>query len=452
MKKLTIFLLGLLIVLVGTMFVCRKVGILQPTLYYLQIERRDRAANIPVVEAENFDALRLPSYYNCVDTGKLSKTRDQGDLGGCWAFAANAALESRLLPKEQWDFSEDHMIHNNGFYDDGTEGGDFYMAVAYLAGWKGPVTEGQDPYNDGQTNPDAKVVKHLQEALFLDNGDFEMIKKMVYIYGAVESSIYIAIDDEQYIDETYYNKYEHTYCYNGDETANHEIVIIGWDDEYPASNFNTGVSRDGAFICLNSWGSEFGENGIFYVSYDDACIGQAVEVYTKVEDTDNYDHNYQYDEHGWVGRMGFEQSGAYFANVYTAQQDESLEAVSFYATGENTSYSVYVCKNFSSPDDLLSNRQLVAQGQLHEAGYYTVDLDQPTELAAGERFAVMVEINTPGSLHPVAIEMDSGEGRTGTIDFTGKESYISADGRYWESAQQDSNCNICLKAFTKDRK
>ena len=171
MKKLTLFLFCLLIVLVGTMVVCRKVGILQPTLYYLQIESRDRAANIPVVEAENFDALKLPAYYNCMDTGKLSKTRDQGDLGGCWAFAANAALESRLLPKEQWDFSEDHMIHNNGFYDDGTEGGDFYMAVAYLADWKGPVTEKQDPYNDGKTNPDAKVVKGEGGALILTTSD-----------------------------------------------------------------------------------------------------------------------------------------------------------------------------------------------------------------------------------------------------------------------------------------
>lgn len=452
MKKLTIFLCGLLIVVVGTMFICRQTGILQPTLYYLQIERRDRAANIPVVEAENFDSLKLPDYYNCMDTGKLSKTRDQGDLGGCWAFAANAALESRLLPKEQWDFSEDHMIHNNGFYDDGTQGGDFYMAVAYLAGWKGPVTERQDPYNDGKTNPDAKAVKHLQEALFLDNGDFEMIKKMIYIYGAVESSIYIAIDDEQYIDETYYNKYEHSYCYDGEENANHEIVIIGWDDTYPASNFNTGAYKDGAFICLNSWGSEFGENGVFYISYDDVCIGKAVEVYTEIEDANNYDHNYQYDDHGWVGRMGFEQSEAYFTNVFTAEGTESLEAAAFYATGVDTSYSIYVCKDFQTTEDLLTKRQLKAQGQLHYAGYYTIALDSPVELEAGERYAVIVEINTPGSLHPVAVEMDSGEGRTGAIELAGKESYISADGRYWENAQNDSGCNICLKAFTKDRK
>jgi len=451
MKKLTPFLFALLIIVVGTMFTCRYLGILKPTLYYSQIEQRDRAANIPVVQADNFDTLELPSYYNCIDAGKLVKTRDQGDLGGCWAFAANAALESRLLPKEQWDFSEDHMIQNNGFYEDGTEGGDFYMAVAYLTSWKGPVTEEDDPYNDGMTNPDAPAVKHLQEALFLENGDFETIKKMICIYGAVESSIHIAIDDEQYINETYYNKYQCTYCYDGDENANHEIVIIGWDDEYPAANFNTGAERDGAFICLNSWGAEFGANGIFYVSYDDRCIGQCAEVYTDIQDSSNYDHNYQYDEHGWVGRMGFEQSEAYFANVFTAEGAESLEAAAFYATGENTTYTVYVCENFTTPEQLLTGRKILARGSLRYAGYYTVELDEPVLLEPGERFAVIVQIDTPGSMHPAAIEMDSGEGRTGVIDLEGKESYISADGRFWENTQKESACNVCLKAFTKDR-
>lgn len=451
MKKLTPFLFCLLIIFVGTLFFCRYLGIMQPTLYYSQIENQKLYSNVPVVHAEDFDDLVLPSYYNCIDVGKINRTRDQGEMGACWAFAANAAIESRLLPEEQWDFSEDHMIMNNGFYGNGAEGGDFYMAMAYLSYWKGPVTEDQDPYNDGVTNPSAPVVKHLQEEILLNDGDFETIKKMIYIYGAVESSIHIVIDDDQYINETYYNKYDYTYCYNGDEKPNHEIVIIGWDDTYPASNFNTGASRDGAFICLNSWGTEFGDNGIFYVSYDDTCIGQSAEVYSRLESADNYDHIYQYDEHGWVGRMGFEQSSAFFANVFTAQGSEQLDAVSFYATDVDTTYSVYVCRNFREPSDLLSDRLIKAQGTLRYSGYYTIQLDKAVALEPGERFAVVVEIDTPGSLHPVAIEMDSGEDRTGYVDLTSGESYISADGREWESAQEKSYCNICLKAFTTDR-
>ena len=451
MKRLTPFLFYLLLVFVGAMFLCRYLGILQPVLFYSEMENRKMTSIVPVIQTDNYDELELPSYYNSIDAGRINRTRDQGEMGACWAFAANAAMESRLLPEEQWDFSEDHMIHNNGFYGDGTDGGDFYMAVAYLAGWKGPVTEDQDPYNDGATNPDAPVVKHLQEAYFLDQADLETIKKMVYLYGAAESSIHIAIDEDQYINETYYNKYDYTYCYNGEEEENHEIVIIGWDDDYPSENFQVGATRDGAFICLNSWGAEFGDNGIFYISYDDRCIGQSVEVFHGLESPDNYDHIYQYDEHGWVGRMGFEQSGAFFANIFTAQGSEELDAVAFYATGEDTSYTVYVCRNYKSLSELFSGRELEAQGTFLYSGYYTVKLDEPISLEPGEQFAIVVKINTPESLHPVAIEMDDGEGRTGEVQLAYGKSYISPDGRTWENAQEESECNICLKAFTSDR-
>ena len=462
MKKLTPFLICLLAIFVGALFIFKYLGITEPSLYYAQFENQGQAAapdqgNNAGTDSSSYtvndalDSVVLPSYYNCVDAGKINRTRDQGELGACWAFAVNAALESRLLPVEQWDFSEDHMIFNNGFYTDENLGGDFYMAVAYLAAWKGPVPEEQDSYNDGQTNPDASVVKHLQDAVFLDDRDFDVIKKMVYTYGAVESSLYVAIDDEMYIDETYYNRNNYSYCYVGSKEANHEIVIIGWDDEYSMDNFNTGASQNGAFICMNSWGSEFGNNGIFYVSYSDSCIGSMAEVYTRIDNTDNYDNIYQYDEHGWVGRMGFDEATAFFANVYTAKGNETLKAVSFYATDADTTFSVYVCSDFSSSADLLSGRTLCAQGGFKYAGYYTVDLDKEVDLAAGSRYAVIVEINTPGSMHPVAIEMDAGDDRTGEITLNGKESYISLNGRSWENTQSESACNVCLKAFTVNR-
>ena len=47
--------------------------------------------------------------------------------------------------------------------------------------------------------------------------------------------------------------------------------------------------------------------------------------------------------------------------------------------------------------------QKVASGEVANAGYYTVLLDKTVTLEAGERFAVIVEITTPGAIHPVAI-------------------------------------------------
>ena len=397
------------------------------------------------------EEIELPSYYNCEDYGLVSSTKDQGDVGSCWAFAANMALESRLLPDEVWDFSEDHMLYNNGFSVDSSEGGDYCMAMSYLTSWMGPVREEDDIYNDGYTNTDAETVKHLQEALFIEDKNFNLVKYMIMTYGPVVSSIYISMDEEKHIDTEYYNEWYNTYCYTGEEQANHEICIIGWDDSCSLYDFNTGAYRDGAFICINSWGSDFGDNGVFYVSYCDTHICDSVEVYTRLEGTDNYDHIYQNDTLGWVGRIGFEDEKAYFANVYTAENDELLKAVSFYATDINTMYKIYVCDEFSSAGDLLADRTVYAEGILKYAGYYTIDLDEAVQLSEGERFAVVVEIKTPGSEHPIAIEMNSDDGRTGSITLEGKESYVSANGRVWERSQENSACNVCLKAFTDNR-
>ena len=46
----------------------------------------------------------------------------------------------------------------------------------------------------------------------------------------------------------------------------------------------------------------------------------------------------------------------------------------------------------------------VASGKLGNAGYYTVDFIQGIEVDAGERYAVVLYIITPGSVHPMAIE------------------------------------------------
>ena len=57
-------------------------------------------------------------------------------------------------------------------------------------------------------------------------------------------------------------------------SINHLISIVGWDDNYDA---NGEWENKGAYICLNSWGERFGDNGYFYVSYDDYFIEYSIE-------------------------------------------------------------------------------------------------------------------------------------------------------------------------------
>ena len=394
------------------------------------------------------DGHYLPDAYDMRDYGRVSPVRDQGNQGTCWAFASLGALETITLPQEEMVYSVDHMSLNNGFSLDLSEGGEHTMSIAYMAAWRGPVLEEDDPYGDGKTDESLTAVKHLKEAIIINERDDNKIKSAIYKYGGVETSIYLEMPyGESY--SVYYNPDTASYYYDGYEEPNHDLVIVGWNDNYPKENFALKPSSDGAYICKNSWGESFGDGGYFYISYEDVNICQKSIVYTSLDDADDYDNIYQTDELGWVGQMGYSDESAYFANVYEAKGKETLKAVSFYATGPNTKFSVFVVTDYEEMNSLNRGRKEVGKGETRYAGYYTVDLNQDIELEPGQKYAIIMSITTPGSERPIAIECDAGE-RTANLDLTDGEGYMSLYGEVWQNSEE-KEANICLKAFTVDR-
>lgn len=402
-----------------------------------------------ITAADTDDSAITPTRFDLRERGRVAAVRSQGSYGTCWAFAATSALESSMCPEEDNLFSVDHMSMGNSYNVNQYDGGEYTMGMAYLAAWQGPVWEEDDPYGDGETDSSLAEVKHVQEMRVIDGKNYEEIKEAVFQYGGVQSSLFSAIRSPG-VSSEYYNKETSAYCYIGTEKPNHDVVIIGWDDNYPASNFNTPLEGDGAFICQNSWGTEFGEDGFFYVSYYDTNIGTHNVVYTRVEETDNYDSIYQSDLCGWVGKMGYDSEEIYGANVFTAKGNEELAAAAFYATGPDTYYEIYFVHDFVD-ERSFGSRVKVAAGSCKQAGYYTVDLKAPAKLRAGERFAVMLYIFTPGSTHPMAIEYDTGEESLETVRLDDGEGYISYNGRKFENVKNRQDCNLCIKAFTRDR-
>ena len=99
------------------------------------------------------------------------------------------------------------------------------------------------------------------------------------------------------------------------------------------------------------------------MSYYDTNVGTHNVVYTDIESADNYDNIYQSDLCGWVGKMGYDKEDMYGANIFTAQSAESLRASGFYATAADTSYKLYVVKNFEN-EYSFKNKTLVAEGSL----------------------------------------------------------------------------------------
>lgn len=387
-----------------------------------------------------------PARYNLQEQGRATIIKNQGTLGTCWAVAALSALETSLKPEENLLFATDHMSIRNSFNISQNDGGEYTMSMAYLLGWQGPVLESDDPYGDKISPAGLSAVKHVQEIQLIKEKDIDKIKQAVFFHGAVQTSIYTSLRREN-SRSPYYNKKEAAYCYIGDAQPNHEIIIIGWDDAYPKDKFNMKVEGDGAFICQNSWGEGFGQDGIFYVSYYDSQIGNQSILYTKVEDKDNYDHIYQTDLCGWAGQLGYDSDTAWFANAFTTKSKEKVCAVGFYATGPNTSYEVYFVPVFND-EFSLEKRIMVVSGELKEAGFYTIPFDNEQLVDEEQKFAVIVKITTPGSIHPVAVEYMADE-TTQNVDLSDGEGYISMFGNQWGNVETEQNCNVCMKIYTR---
>lgn len=382
---------------------------------------------------------QLPASFDLRSEDRAPEIRDQGARRNCWAMASAEALESALKPEETDIFSSEHMTNRNSFSRNPDDGGDYTMIMAYLAGWQGPVYEKDE---DG----DALPARHVQEMQVFQEKDYDAIKNAVYQYGAVQSSIYMDMQNA-FSSSIYYNQLNHSYYYPGEEPANHDILIIGWDDTYPAENFNVYTQKDGAFICQNSWGEEFGEDGIFYVSYEDGTIAGKSIAYTDIEENDNYNHLYQTDLCGWVGQLGYGDGTCYFANIFTAEQDEELEAVGFYATGKDTQYSIMIMDGEKDLSNALLEKEQ-ASGKLEQAGFYTIRLEEPAAMKKGKKYAVVIKMHTPGEEYPVAAEY-AADDATREVDLSDGDGYISHNGAKWTGTESEYFCNVCMKIYTR---
>ena len=387
--------------------------------------------------------IELPEAYNYIEENRMPLLKNQGDTNTCWAFASLSALESSMDEDAKESYSADHLIYHNPFNNSFEDGGSYVVTMAYLLSWNGPVRETEDPF-DGESPEGLEPCVRVQEIRQSAPKDYEAIKRFIYLYGGVESALYVDFD-ESMLESSYYNKEFSSYCYQGDAVSNHDIVIIGWDDTYPAENFVGEVQNDGAFIALSSWGEEFGDRGTFYVSYEDVNIGGYGIVYSRIDTTDNYDKIYQADLCGFTAQIGYQQEECWFANVYTAEEAISLKAAGFYATGKNTEYTIYVVPEFTDASLLKYNRY-ICNGFLEDAGYYTIDFPEAVSIEAGNEFAIVVKIKTENAEYPVAIECPV-EGLSEEIDITDGEGYLSLQGTRWEHIEETKNYNICLKGY-----
>ncbi len=385
------------------------------------------------------------AYPSSYDLSTLTPARDavvdnQRPFGTCWAFATIGSLESNLLPAETWDFSEDNVILNSGFDNGGDPynyGGWAVWTAAYLLRWGGPVAAAQDAYGDRVTPAGLSPAKHLQQWIRLPQPPTpaanDVVKAALVTYGAVDASMYWA-------DSSYNSDAVPAYYYAGRQEANHEIDIVGWDDDYPRANFVTTPAGDGAYLCRNSWGTSFGRSGYFWVSYYDRLIATDMDLFPAAQPAGDYSRIYQYDPLGETDDFGFASTTGWMASRFAAVADESLAAAGIWVPSGNASYTVY---GGTSLDALTP----LASGTAAYAGYQTVTLPTPVSLTGGSPFVVAVKMTTPGYDYPIPVEFPWANYSSGATAAAG-QSYVSATGTTWtDMTTLKVGTNVCLKAY-----
>lgn len=384
----------------------------------------------PTLNCLSGNASPAPSSYDSRDKGLCLAPRYQASTNNCWVFSTMGSVEADSMAKGLTDssntnFSEAHFSWfasrvatdntEDPTYGDGDnvalpydKGGNWRIATAALARRSGLANESDFPFihnnisamgnysEEDRYNHDSGVILESAQELLSD----EDIKDWVMEHGC--ATVALCFDDSMYNSANYsfYNK--------TDSQSNHQVTIIGWDDEYPAENFSkSGVPEgDGAWLCQNSWGVSWGDNGYFWISYYDRTLTD-VYGFTVRSDEELY-KNYTYNGAEYNVYL-IANSGQGAANVFRSNGHEKIDSVSFYTLSSEMFVRVSIYKNL--PENYTNPQKgtlsATIEKTIDNSGFHTLYLDSPVALEEGEIFSVAVQYYHPSGTVHIPIEMNS---------------------------------------------
>jgi len=391
-----------------------------PTTYYFSNEIPEKVKDII-----------LPTRFDCRDEGILTSVKDQEGAGHCWGFAALGVIEAytKKLGLATYDLSEHNMVTCHGFEWD--EGGNKEMATAYLTRLSGPILEIQDPYSDTDFSCSAvnkKPAFYVTESKFLPENK-EVLKYILMTYGPFARSMYW--------DPFFFNSSTNTYYYNGNEDTNHGVITVGWDD-----NITTSGGK-GAWIVKNSWGTSWGDNGYFYMSYNDKYAISEPSIYPVRQETTEIDTILMIDYFGELSSFGFGDYHDYGLIKYHVNENYHFSKIGTYIGASNSIIDIEV---FATKDgNNLTDTLAISYHNLAEyPGFQTFDVSFDV---TGD-FYIKIGYYTPGDRHPVPAESFASGYAIPQINQG--VCWLSNKGDTWEElglGVSDAEADLCIRAY-----
>ena len=431
----------------------------------------DVADDNNIVQAAALESAYIPSG---ILTDSYPSIRNQSPYGTCWGFAPTSLAELSVLNNDGTllDLSELHSVYFAYHYTsaDGKDGVKYLPTAGYnylsmggdpsfiyhaYANWVGVADEKTAPYSGAAATLESGLSNdiamndsaHLRNFYIVNKADRKYIKQLIKEYGGVGMSYY---DDNQYYDYS-----TNSYYSTVSDNTNHAISVVGWDDDKV-----TNSSNKGAWLVRNSWGSdEYSHFGYFWMSYDEPSIYDRVYALDCVSDTgssddDFYDHNYQYDlsaysQYGWIGTG----TSSTIANIFTATGTQSLKAVGVETQNPNINYTVNIYTDIANSSNPESGTLVRTQtGSFTYQGFHTIKMDNPLTLTKGEKFSVVIKLESMDGKSGAYYVMESNYNLGNAASwYCGGEKGQSFYYNYgWRDMVESMGGNVRIKAYTDD--
>lgn len=387
-------------------------------------------------------------YFSLLDNGSLSEVKEQF-LGTCWAFTAASIMESSwkirtgegitIDPKDIVDTCLLSSNRDEGLFL-------FSDSLRYSSGGHGieivySLTNGFGDYYLAQAQFFGPNIVEYAEDLIQDNYmnyswfDYDRAPIQEYIreYGPLEV----------FLNHKSANLINGYYAYNGADNYNidHVVMVVGWDDNFPRDNFYVPASQDGAWLMQNTFGSDFGEDGYYWVSYDTPMIfGNGYILLDDYEKILSYDSSF-YDA------ISLGESTTVANHFKEAGQ---LKAVGTFIVSYDTKIHVEIL------DKDLATVLYETDCEYDVPGYYTVFLD---ELIDVEDYYVAItyygEVPVEGNCVEELFSM-GGFRYYYSVSCEQDQSYVLVDGEWLDLYEEEtmerigfegSTNNCCIKAI-----
>lgn len=381
-----------------------------------------------------------------------SSVKNQQQVGICWAFQANGAMEAYLLKNgldgapvsPDIDFSEMHEVYSlrwcglseddlanpfEGVSNKTFDGAYKHSWAGYAmrgTGLSGMVLEEDDPLGDlgypDQPYRDLSITKKLGEKRFCsvqnlrfltkdinawDDGVWEHyvtpIKRGLMSAGAVLSGMHMNQSPELY------NAQTGAYYYPSGGSEDHGVLIVGWDDDYSKENFSQTPPGDGAWLVKNSWGDGWGipngdgtRTGYFWVSFYDVnllkttyCIDGVTAFDPNLVFYDNAKCVYGPAADNFTTIACLENPPSEIYSVYPKEGEgvQLIESVRI-ALDSNATFDLYVNTDYSpkQPSEIDTADFTFVERMTTEApGFFTIPLENPI-LFDGDFLGVYIKL------------------------------------------------------------